>query len=93
MAIMSLYQQVTVTIEILYVNRIPFLISISLNLNFGTVERLKKHRVPTLVKNVRTIKKTYALQDFNLVVINMDTGFEPLRTAIYYSNILLKICA
>ena len=40
-AIMSLYCQDTVASNILFVNRISFLISISLHLKFGAVERIK----------------------------------------------------
>ena len=40
-AIMTLYCQYTFVSDILFVNRIPFLISISLHLKFGTVERIK----------------------------------------------------
>ena len=40
-AIMSLYCQDTVASNILFVNRISFLISISLHLKFGDVERIK----------------------------------------------------
>ena len=74
-AIMSLYFQDTFVIEILFVNRIPFLISISLHLKFGTVERIENHCVPTLVKAVRKIKKNYGLRVFNLAVIKMNPDF------------------
>ena len=59
--IMKLYQQVTVLIDILFVNIIPFLVFIRLNLNLGYVERLKICRVPTLVKAEQRTKKTYSL--------------------------------
>ena len=40
-AIMTLYCQYTAASGIIFVNRIPFHISISLHLKFGTVERIK----------------------------------------------------
>ena len=93
MAIMLLYCQVNVAGDILFLKRIPFFISISLHLKFGTVECLENCRVPTLVKAVRIIKKTYALQGFNLAVIKMGPDLEPLRTGLADYNILLNICA
>ena len=92
-AIMSLYRQVIVASEIRFVIIIPFLISVSLHLKFSTVERLKNHRVPTVVKVVRTINNIYALQGFNLASINMDPEFEPLRADLDASNILMNVCA
>ena len=91
-AIMSLYQQVTVVSDILFVNRIPCLISISLHLKFCTVERLENCCIPILVKAVHTINKTYVMQGFNPSTINMDPEFEPLCDYIDDYNIILNIC-
>ena len=93
MAFTSLYQQVTVASDMMFVNWIPFLISISLQLKLVTVERLEVHRVTPLVEAVHTIKKTFALQGFKLAFIKMDPEFEPLRTDLDDYNILLNVCA
>ena len=56
-AIIILYRQVTITSDIIFVNRIPLLISISLRLKFGTFERLKNSRVSTLVKAIQKTRR------------------------------------
>ena len=92
-AIMTLYCQYTFVSDILFVNRIPFLISIRLNLNFVTVESLENCRIPILVKAVHRIKKIYALRGFSLAFIKMDHEFKPLCADISISNIFLNFCA
>ena len=92
-AIISLYQNFTVANDIMFVNMTPFLISISLNLKFVAVERFKNIRVPTLIKAVCTIKKTYALQGFKLAVIKMYPEFEPIHDDVASFIILFNACA
>ena len=89
---MSLYQRVTVASDINFFDIILFLISISPCLKFGAIERLKNFHVPTLVKAVHDIKKTYPMQVFNLAVIKIDPEFKPICSNLSEYNILLNVC-
>ena len=93
MDIMSLYRQVTVVSDIMFVNIISFIISFILHMKFGTVEYLENCHIPTLVKAVLKTKNTYVMRRFNLAVINMDPEFEPLCANLADFNTLLNVYA
>ena len=57
--IMSLHKNVTLCIDIMFINKIPFLVTISRNLKFRTVEALDNRQVPTICKKLQSIVKLY----------------------------------
>ena len=56
---MSRYHDMILVADIMYVNRIPMLVTISRNTRFGTVEALPNHHVPTLVKGIKSVASIY----------------------------------
>ena len=53
--ILEVHRHVTLSIDIMYVNKIPFLTTISQNLRFGTVESLPDRRVSTITSKLRSV--------------------------------------
>ena len=57
--ILNVHQHVMLSIDIMYVNKIPFLTIISQNLRFGTVENLPDRRVSTITSKLRSVIRLY----------------------------------
>ena len=85
--------QVTLCIDIMFVNRIPFLVSISRKLKFGTVELLGSRSALNVMKSVRNIKHVYERRGFTIGVSIMDNEFENLRGKFMELGILLNVTA
>jgi hypothetical protein len=57
--IMSRYRNVTLAADVMYVNGIPMLVTISRNLRFTTVEALPNRNITTLVKGIKAVATVY----------------------------------
>lgn len=62
----------------MYVNGIPFAVSISRALKFGKVEAIKNHKELRLLKNIKAIQATYARCGFLSRRIAVGNEFELL---------------
>ena len=78
--IMSLHKNVTLCIDIMFINKIPFLVTISRNLKFRTVEALDNRQVSTICKKLQSIVKLYEHRGFKVTIILADPEFEPIRS-------------
>ena len=77
--IMKIHRDVTIAIDIMYVNKIPFFITVSRDLRFGTIESLADCRVSTVISKLRSVMKLYEHRGFRVINIMADHEFEPLR--------------
>ena len=55
--IMERYRDVTLCIGIMYVNGVPFLVTISRHIKFGTVEVLKNRKMTSIVSSIKNVYK------------------------------------
>ena len=62
----------TLSVDVMFVNRIPFLTSISRHLNFTTAETLQNHTNSQLVQCVTNVKALYTKRGFNVTTALMD---------------------
>ena len=77
-SIMKHHQQVTIAIDIMFINAIPFFITISRNLHFGTVEVVPNQQEATIKNKLRAVIHLYEQHGFRLTSIMADPEFEPL---------------
>ena len=91
-SVMSLYINVALSEDILYVNIISFLPSIGISIKFVTLERILNCRSNTLEAYFTRINKVHALQCFTLSVANMYNKYELLCTGLAEQRIFL-ICS
>jgi hypothetical protein len=63
----------------MYVNGIPFLVSISRHSKFGTAEMLKSESAAQLLVSIKLVTQTYATRGFLVTRMMVDGQFEPLR--------------
>lgn len=77
--IMNRHRNITLGGDIMFVNKIPFLMTISRDINFGTAVMLRNQQGKTILEAIRQLKQIYGKRGFNLSVILMDGQFESLR--------------
>ena len=71
-AICELHRNVTLSIDIFFVNQIPFLLTLSRNIWFTTVTHLADRRLSTIYKELRGIVLYYYNHGFQVTVIPAD---------------------
>jgi hypothetical protein len=80
--IMQQYRNITLCIDIMFVNKIPFLMSISRNVCFITAEVLDNRKESSLVKALKQIHGVYRQRGFRINLIIGDSEFECTGGAI-----------
>jgi hypothetical protein len=78
-SILKRYHAVTLCVDIMFVNRIPFLVSISQHLRFGTIELLPSRTSQDLLTAIHRIAALYASRGFQVSCVHGDPEFESLR--------------
>ena len=71
-AIIEENRNITLSVDVMFVNRIPFLTSISRHLKFTTAETLQNSTTSQLVQCVTNVKALYAKRGFNVSTALMD---------------------
>ncbi len=74
--LMSQYRSVTVGADIMFVNKLPFFVTISRNLKFGAAVLIADQKHETLVKAVRDVHNVYKKRGFKTDTMLMDGQFE-----------------
>jgi hypothetical protein len=85
------YQRVSMSIDIMFVNKIPFLITTSRGLHFGTVESIPNRQVPTVTQALKRVCAQYERRGFKVTVVQADPEFEPLQAEL--GHIQFNFCA
>jgi hypothetical protein len=76
--ILSRYREVTLACDVMYANGIPFLVSISRHIKFGTAEMLKSESGAQLLASIKLVTQTYTTRGFLVTRMMVDGQFEPL---------------
>jgi hypothetical protein len=76
--ILGWYCRITLCGNIMFVNRIPFFITISRNIKFGTVEMIMNRQQRTILGAVTQVCQLYRTRGFQVENILMDGEFECL---------------
>ena len=84
------YREVTLACDIMYVNKIPFLMSISRHIRFGTAQHITNQKGTTIFAGIRAIHQVYLQQGFRIRNAFMDGQFEPLRGNLAELGIMLN---
>jgi hypothetical protein len=81
-SIMSRYQEVNLCVDLMFVNRIPFFVTISRNIHFGTVEMIRARKKKVIEAALKHVFDLYAKRGFKITHVHGDGKFEPLLGAI-----------
>ncbi|GKY97397.1 hypothetical protein MPSEU_000698200 [Mayamaea pseudoterrestris] len=81
-AIMSRYRDVTLCADIMYINKVPMLVTFSRSIRFATVEVIQNRTLPVMLKAIESVLKIYARGGFRVVAALMDGEFAPMLGAL-----------
>jgi hypothetical protein len=90
---MKRYRMVTLCIDVMYVNKIPMLVSLSRDIKFGAVEDIPNRTSAVLLNGIRKIIKLYKRAGFQVVAALMDGEFEVLRGELSDLGVALNVAA
>ena len=91
--VMDHHRDVTICVDIMYVNKIMFLVTISRKIKFGTVEPILNRKAGTLMKCIDNVKKIYEKRGFRLRIAVIDNEFECLRGSFLDIGVELNTAA
>ena len=74
----------------MYVNKVPFLMSISRHIRFGTAQHIKNQQGTTIFNGIQAIHQIYLQHGFQIQNAFMDGQFEPLRGNLAKLGIILN---
>ena len=76
--IMEYYKNVELSIDVLHVNRIPFLATLSKNIHYSTMDALDNMKIPTMEHVIDTVLQSYAVRGFHVRAIHVDIQFKAI---------------
>ena len=88
--ILKYYGEVTLCIDLMYVNKVPLLVTLSRNVKFGTVEAVKDRKEATLLKSIAMVVTLHRKAGFTVTTALMDGEFVPLRRGLAEIGITLN---
>jgi hypothetical protein len=91
--IMEHYRKVILCVDVMKVNKIPFLVTISRALKFGTTAWLKNAKITTIMSAITDVRNIYLKRGFLLEIVEVDGQFEPLRGELGALGITLNKCS
>jgi hypothetical protein len=75
----------------MFVNKIPFLVTISKGLRFGMSEVLKNRHIHTVAKAIENVLGLYCRRGFRVTECKADMEFEPVQNSFH--GITFNLCA
>ena len=84
---------VSLTVDIMYINKIPFIVTLSRAIHFGTIEMIKDERKSTIIKSLEQVINAYHGRGFKIRHILVDRQFECIRKHMEATGINLNTTA
>ena len=91
--IMEHYKNVTLSVDIMKVTGIPFLMTISQHIKFGTAGRLATMKTDHIIAHFKKIIGLYIVRGFRVKIMIADNQFESMRDDIANLHVQLHIVA
>jgi hypothetical protein len=82
MELLKLHKKFFLTTDIFFVNKIPFLLTLSRNICFLAVTYLAERTVPQISKACKEMYQYYLQQGFHITTVHADGEFMPLKPLI-----------
>ncbi len=76
--IRQLHKRVTLTIDIFFVNGVPYFVTLSLKICFLSVTHLQNRKIDTIFRALKAMQNFYLQRGFQIVIIKGDGEFKPL---------------
>jgi len=89
---MENYGEITLEIDIMFINKIPLVMTMSCNIHFSTAELVKDMKNNTLVTSIEQVIQAYQTRGFKIKAILADGQFKHIQQIIEQKGIILNIC-
>jgi hypothetical protein len=77
--ILNYYKDVSISVDVMHVNKVPFLVSISEHIHYGTISALDSMKIPILEEEIKRIIRMYTVRGFYVKHILVDIQFKAIR--------------
>ena len=81
-SILKYYGEITLCVDLMYVNKVPLLVTLSRNIKFGTMEAVADRKEATLLKCIKGVVSLYRNAGFKVTTALMDGEFMPLHKGL-----------
>ena len=78
--ILDNHKDITICIDIMKINKIPFLTTYGKVIQFGAITELKSGEMPVVLSELRVVITKYQARGFTILAIACDNGFKALET-------------
>ena len=85
------YGDITLAVDIMYINEIPFVMMTSRAIYFGTAELIKNEKISTIMIALKQVIDTYKARNFHIRHILADGQFEHAPKHIEQMGIMLNV--
>ena len=93
MAIMEQHREIVLGADVMFVNKLPFLMTISRNIQLATSTNIKNQSSKMILVTIKMIKKVCDQHGFKITQINMDGQFETLCGDLAEMQINLNVAS
>jgi len=90
---MKKHGEVILAIDIIFINKIPFVMTTSHNIHFCTAELVKDMKNNTLITSIEQVIQAYQTCSFKIQAKLADGQFKHIQQIIKQKGIMLNICA
>ena len=78
-SILEHYGEITLCVDLMYVNKVPLLVTLSRDIKFGTMEAVADRKEAMLLKCIKGVVALFRKAGFKVTIALMDGKFVPLR--------------
>ena len=78
-SILKYYSEITLCVDLMYVNKVPLLVTLSRNIKFGKMEAVADRKEATMLKLIKGVVSLYQKAGLKVTSALMDGEFMPLR--------------
>jgi Reverse transcriptase (RNA-dependent DNA polymerase)/Zinc knuckle len=89
--ILDHYRDITLAVDVMFVNKISFLVTVSRNIKFATVEMITNMRGETLMKGIQQVSYIYAKRGFRVRSVLVDGQFNCVTNGLLELGITTNI--
>jgi hypothetical protein len=77
--ILEYYVDVSLAVDIMHVNKVPLLVSISEHIHYGTIRALDSMKISILEDEIKHIIRMYSVRGFNIKYVLVDIQFKAIK--------------
>ena len=89
-SVMPHYRCVTLCADVMFVNSIPFLVTVSWHIKFGTIQPIANWKLATIMAGMKAVLQVYRRAGFVVTHALMDGEFELLRGVLSECEVALN---